>query len=104
MSLVLSNVDPFTPSSLHPLSLFSCVPQWEWSTQDGFPGNIGTVLGNGGGDGWFRVQWDNHGSNSYQYTLDHQDIVRYNDPLENPIVSLFPQVRPPLVANGSLPG
>jgi hypothetical protein len=49
------------------------------------------------------VQWDNHGSNSYQYTLDHQDIVRYNDPLENPIVSLFPQVRPPLVASGSLP-
>lgn len=66
--------------------------QWEWSTQDGFPGNVGTVLGNGGGDGWFRVQWDNHGSNSYQYTPDHQDIVRYNDPLENPIVSLFPQV------------
>lgn len=32
--------------------------QWEWGNQDSFPGNVGTVLGHGGGDGWYRVQWE----------------------------------------------
>ena len=66
-------------------------PQWEWGNQDSFPGNVGTVLGHGGGDGWYRVQWDtSNTSNSYQYMPEHQDIARFNDPLENPLAALFP--------------
>jgi len=66
-------------------------PNWEWGTQDAFAGNVGTVLGSGGGDGWYRVMWETtHTSNSYQYTLEHQDISRFNDPMENPFSTLFP--------------
>ena len=72
-------------------------PHWEWGTQDLFPGNVGTVLGNGGGDGWYRVMWDtSHTSNSYQYMPEHQDISRFNDPMENPLAALFP----PLASGG----
>lgn len=68
-------------------------PHWEWGIQDAFAGNLGTVLGNGGGDGWYRVMWDtSHTSNSYQYMPEHQDISRYNDPLGTSLSSLFPSL------------
>ncbi len=75
-----------------PLSTTTRPPwQWEWGNQDSFLGNVGTVLGHGGGDGWYRVQWDtSNTTNSYQYMPEHQDIARFNDPLENPLAALFP--------------
>jgi hypothetical protein len=81
-----------TPSSTFTFPPFSPPPpQWEWGNQDSFAGNVGTVLGHGGGDGWYRVQWDQtNTSNSYQYMPEHQDIARFNDPLENPLAALFP--------------
>lgn len=68
-------------------------PHWEWGIQDAFAGNLGTVLGNGGGDGWYRVMWDtSHTSNSYQYMPEHQDISRFNDPLGDSLSTLFPSL------------
>lgn len=66
--------------------------QWDWGNQDSFPGNVGTVLGGGGSEGWYRVRWDNGATNSYQYRPNHQDIIRYQDPLSDSLASLFPEL------------
>ena len=67
------------PLTCAPFLLFCHCMKWEWGNQDSFNGNVGTVLGNGGGDGWYRVQWDTtNTSNSYQYMESHQDLVSIN--------------------------
>ena len=66
--------------------------QWDWGNQDSFPGNVGTVLGGGGSEGWYRVRWDNGATNSYQYRPNHQDIIRYQDPLSDSLAALFPEL------------
>lgn len=57
--------------------------QWEWSNQDGHPGNVGTVTGGGGGEGWYTVEWDRGSRNTYQYQRNHMDIIRYSDLTDN---------------------
>lgn len=43
---------------------------WRWETQDGFPGNTGTITEiayKSGGDYWVRVAWKDGGShNTYR--------------------------------------
>jgi len=72
--------------------MFSPHQQWDWGNQDSFPGNVGTVLGGGGSEGWYRVRWDNGATNSYQYRPNHQDIIRYQDPLSDSLAALFPEL------------
>lgn len=45
---------------------------WQWHNQDGFGGNLGTVVAGDSNDFWVSVEWDGGGTNTYRWGADGQ--------------------------------
>ena len=43
---------------------------WKWDSQDGHPGNVGTVIDCSDKDGWVTVKWDGGSQNGYRWGVD----------------------------------
>jgi len=55
---------------------------WQWHNQDGYAGNLGTVVDGAGSDLWVSVEWDGGGRNTYRWGAEGQydlEIVRGRD-------------------------
>ena len=59
-------------------------PTWKWGSQDGGPGNQGTVtnVGSSSGEAWYSVEWANGNSNKYR-GLPHRDLQREGARVKN---------------------
>ena len=45
---------------------------WQWHNQDGYMGNMGTVVDGASNDFWVSVEWDGGGRNTYRWGADGQ--------------------------------